>query len=159
MSEPTHVGCYGSGVQYANVFGEFSSRPSPPRRGRKMVAVRKHLFSLTVFGGKARPISGYGMSENHGENHNDQPRENQVKRRGAQPGFEQFPLFPEKIPDQDVSGGIGRRPRDVKKEKSAPLHFRHPGQQIHHDGRKQKDEPRDKNRPGAMTFEKSLRPL
>src|ERR1035437_10921567 len=99
------------------------------------------------------------MSENHGKNHNDKPRENQVKRRGAQPGFEQFPLLPEKIADQDVTGGIGRRPRDVVKEKSAPLHFRHPGQKIHHDGRKQEDEPRDKNRPGTMTFEESLGPL
>ena len=99
------------------------------------------------------------MSENHGQNHNDQPRENQIKRRGAQPDFEQFPFLPEKISDQDVSGGIGRRPRDVVKEKSAPLHFRHAGQQIDYDGRKQKDEPGDKYRLGTMTFEKSLRPL
>ena len=124
-----------------------------------MVAVRKHLFLLPFFWEKARPISGYGMSENHGENHDDQPRENQVKRRGAQPGFEQLPFLPEKISDQDVSGGIGRRPRDVVKEKSAPLHFRHPGQQIRHDGWKQKDEPGDKYRLGAMTFEISFGPL
>src|ERR1017187_2814349 len=124
-----------------------------------MVAVRKHLFLPTVFGEKARPIAGYGMSENHGENHNDQPRKNQVKRRGAQPGYEQFPLLPEKISDQNVGGGIGRRTREVVKEKRAPLHFRHPGPQLNHDGRKQKDAPRDKNRLGAMTFEKSLRPL
>src|ERR1035437_6263775 len=89
------------------------------------------------------------MSENHGKNHNDKPRENQVKRRGAQTGFEQFPLLPEKIADQDVTGGIGRRPRDVVKEKSAPLHFRYPGQKIHHDGRKHEDEPRYKSRPAS----------
>ena len=64
----------------------------------KMVAVRKHLFLLLFFGKKARPKPGYGMSENHAENHNDQPREHQVKRRGAQPGFEQFPLLPKKYP-------------------------------------------------------------
>ena len=75
---------------------------------------------LMSFCGKARPISGYGIPENHGENHDDQPCENQVKRRGAQPGYEQFPFLPEEISDQDISGGIGRRPRDVVKEKSAP---------------------------------------
>jgi hypothetical protein len=31
-----------------------------------MVAGRKHLFLLTAFGEKARPKTGYGMSENHG---------------------------------------------------------------------------------------------
>ena len=66
----------------------------------QMVAVRKHLFLPTVFGEKARPIAGYGMSENHAENHDDYPRENQVKRHGAQPRFEQFPFLPEKISDQ-----------------------------------------------------------
>ena len=32
----------------------------------QMVAAREHLFMLMSFWGKARPISGYGMSENHG---------------------------------------------------------------------------------------------
>ena len=99
------------------------------------------------------------MSENHGENHNDQTREHQVKRRGTQPGFEQFPLLPEKISDQDVSGGIGHRSGKIVKQKSASGHFRHAGQQIGHDRRKQEDESRDKYRLGAMTFEKSFGPL
>src|SRR5208282_876492 len=128
-------------------------------RQRRHIIRRWHPSFLPLFFGKeARPKPGYGMSENHGENHNDQPREDQVKRRGAQPGFEQFPLLPEKISEQDVTGGIGRRPRDVVKKKSAPLHFRHAGEQIGRDRRKQEDEPRDKYRLGAMTFEKSLRP-
>src|ERR1035437_3341201 len=99
------------------------------------------------------------MSAKHAQNQENYPRANQVKRRGSQPGLEQFPFLPEKISDQGVGGGIGRRPREVVKKKSVPRHFRHAGQQIYHDGRKQEDEPCDKNRLGAMTFEKSLRPL
>src|ERR1035437_2030087 len=99
------------------------------------------------------------MSENHAKNQEDYPRKNQVKRRRPQPRFEQFPLLPKKISDQNVGGGIGRRPREVVKKKSAPGHFRHAGQQIGHDRRKQEDEPRDKNRLGAMTFEKLFGPL
>src|ERR1017187_3879422 len=127
---------------------------------KRYISRRWHpLFLLPFILGTARPIAGYGMSENHGENHDDYPRENQVKCRGSQPRLEQFPFLPEKISDQGVSGGIGRRPRKVVKQKSVPRHFRHAGQQIDHDGRKQEDEPRDKNRLGAMTFEKSLRPF
>src|ERR1039457_1330628 len=127
---------------------------------KRYISRRWHpLFLLQFIVGIARPISGYGMSEKHAENHDDYPRENQVKRRRPQPGLEQFPFLPEKISDQGVSGGIGRRPRKVVKQKSVPRHFRHAGQQIDHDGRKQEDEPRDKNRLGAMTFEKSFRPL
>src|ERR1039457_3818125 len=127
---------------------------------KRYISRRWHpLFLLQFIVGIARPISGYGMSEKHAENHDDYPRENQVKRRRPQPGLEQFPFLPEKISDQGVGGGIGRRPRKVVKQKSAPWHFRHAGQQIDHDGRKQEDEPCDKNRLGAMTFEKSLRPL
>src|ERR1017187_10342961 len=99
------------------------------------------------------------MSENHAWNHEGYPRENQVKRHGTQPGFEKFPLLPKKISDQDVTGGIDRRPREVVKKENAPWHFRHACQQIGRDGRKQDDEPRDKNSLGAMTFEKSLGPL
>src|ERR1022692_3614675 len=127
---------------------------------KRYISRRWHpLFLLPFIVGIARPIAGYGMSENHAENHDYYRRENQVKRRGSKPGFEQFPLLPEKISDQGVGGGIGRRPGEIVKQKSAPRHFRHAGQQIDHDGRKQKNEPRDKYRLGAMTFEKSLRPL
>ena len=31
--------------------------------------------------------------------------------------LEQFPLLPEKISDQDVGGGVGRRPGEVVKQK------------------------------------------
>jgi len=55
------------------------------------------------------------MPENHAKNQQDYPRENQVKRRGAQPGFEPFPLLPKEISDQNVTGGIGCRPGEVKK--------------------------------------------
>src|ERR1039457_5012046 len=99
------------------------------------------------------------MSENYAENNEDYPRENQVKRRGAQPGFEKFPLLPKEISDQDVTGGIGGRPREVIEQICAPGHFRHACQQIGRDGRKQSDEPCDKNSLGAMTFEKALGPL
>ena len=99
------------------------------------------------------------MSENHAQNHAGQPRKNQVKRRGPQPRFEQFPLLPKEISEQDVSGGISRRPREIVKKKSAPLHFSHAGQQIGRDRRKQEDEPRDENRLGAMTFEKIARAI
>src|ERR1019366_783215 len=99
------------------------------------------------------------MSEKHAQNNEDYAHENQVKRRGAQPGFEKFPLLPKEISDQDVTGGVGRRPREIVKQESAPGHLRHTGQQIGRDGRKQGDEPRDKNSLGAMTFEKALGPL
>jgi hypothetical protein len=99
------------------------------------------------------------MSENRPENQEDYPRENEVKRRGAQPGFQKFPPLPKKIPDQDVSGGIDSRPRKVVKEKDAPGHFRDACQQVGRDGRKQGDEPRDKDRLGAMTFGKALGPF
>jgi len=99
------------------------------------------------------------MPENHAQSDKNYSREYQIKCRGTQPSFEQLPLFPEKISDQDVSDGIGRRPREVVKQKSTPWYFRHTGQQVDQDGRKQKDEPRDKNGLGAMTFEKLFRPL
>jgi len=99
------------------------------------------------------------MPKNHAQNNEGYPRENQVKRCGAQPGFEKFPLLPKKIPDQDVTGGIDRRPREVVKKKNAPWHFRHACKHIGHDGWKQSDEPRDKNSLGAMTFEKLVGPL
>src|ERR1017187_2144696 len=99
------------------------------------------------------------MSENHAENQEDYPRENQVKRRGAQPGFEPFPLLPEEISDQDVTGGIGSRSREVIKEINAPGHFRHACQQIGRDGREQGDETCDENSLSAMTFEEALGPL
>src|ERR1035437_4120581 len=99
------------------------------------------------------------MSENYAENQEDYPRENQVKRRGAQPGFEPFPLLPKEISNQNVTGGIGCRPYEVIKQINAPAHFRDACQQVGRDGRKQGDEPRDKDRLGAMTFEKALGPF
>jgi hypothetical protein len=39
------------------------------------------------------------MSENHAEDNEGDSRENQVKRRGAQPDFEPFPLLPKEISD------------------------------------------------------------
>jgi len=99
------------------------------------------------------------MPEQHAENQEGYPRENQVKGRGTQPGLKKFPLFPEKISDQDVTGGVARRTREVVKKKDAPWHFRHARQQIGRDGRKQDDEPRDKNSLGAVAFEKMLDPL
>jgi len=99
------------------------------------------------------------MSENHAQNDEDHSRECQVKCRGSQPGFEQLPLLPEEISDQNVSGGISCRSRDVVKKISAPGHFRQASQQIRHNRRKQENESRDKNRPGAMPFEKMFGPL
>ena len=99
------------------------------------------------------------MSENHAYNNESYPRENQVERRGTQPGFETFPLLPKKISNQGVTDGMGRRPREIVKKKNAPRHFRHACQQIDRDRRKQGDEPRDKNSLGTTIFEKSLDPL
>ena len=99
------------------------------------------------------------MSEEHPDHHEGYARENQIKRRGTQPGFEQFPLLPEEISDQDVTDGIGRRPGEIVKKKASPGNFRHAGQQIRRDGRKQGDESRDKHRLGAMPFKEPLRPL
>ena len=99
------------------------------------------------------------MSEYDAENREGYPRENQVKRGGAQPGLEKFPLLPKKISNQNVAGGPDRRSREVVKEKDSPWYFCHACQDIRHKGRKQRDEPRNKNSLGAMTFEKSLGPL
>ena len=99
------------------------------------------------------------MSENHAQNYEDYPRENKVKHRGTQPGFETFPFVPQKVSDQNVTGGIGRRPRKVVKKENAPRHFGNACQKIGGDGWKQGDESCDKNSFGAMTFEKALGPL
>jgi hypothetical protein len=58
------------------------------------------------------------MSEEHPEHHEGYARENQIKRRGTQPGLELFPLLPKKISKQDVTDGIGRRPGEIVKKGS-----------------------------------------
>ena len=108
---------------------------------------------------KATRKSGNGMSENHAQRNEGYSHEYQIKRRGTQPGFELFPLLPKKISDQDVTDGIGRRPGEIVKKKASPGNFRHAGQQVGRDGRKQGDEPRNENSLDAMPFEESLRPL
>jgi hypothetical protein len=50
-------------------------------------------------------------------------------------------------------------PPCLRKKKNMPAHFRHARQQIDRNWRKQGNEPRDKNRPGAMTFEKTFGPF
>ncbi len=100
-----------------------------------------------------------GMSKYHAQDNKDYPRENQVARRGSKPDFEKFPLLPKKESDQDVSDGVGSRPREVIEKKSPPPHCRRSCQKIGHDGWKQSDEPRDKNDFSAITFEKSFGPL
>ena len=85
----------------------------------------ENLLAPALLRKKPRPISGYGMPENHAQNHQDYPRANQVKHRGSPPPRLRavLPFLTEKIPEQDVSGGIGRRPREIVNQKSAPRHF------------------------------------
>ena len=99
------------------------------------------------------------MSKYHAQDNKDYPRENQVARRGAKPDFEKFPFLAKKESDQDVSDGVGSRPREVIEKKSPLPHCRRSCQKIGHDGWKQSDEPCDKNDFSAITFEKFFGPL
>ena len=99
------------------------------------------------------------MSEKHAQRNEGYCRENQVKGHRPEPGYKPFPLLPEKISEQDIGGGIGRRPSKIEKQKSAQRHLRHSSQKIGHNGRKQEDEARNKNCLGTVTSEKLFGPL